>query len=106
MVSEYPPGTPTRPRRVGAAHRLLAALSRAIVLVEADPNCANAAAVMWAQRLGRYAYAVPGPITSPTDRDPHFLIADRDVTPLASPRDIHLLAGDLPTEPFAREENS
>ncbi len=88
LVSEYPPGTRTRPQRVGAAHRLLATLSRATVLVETDPNCSNAASITWAQRLGRNAYAVPGQITSPTSRDCNHLIADRDVTPVTSPRDI------------------
>lgn len=100
LVSEYPPGTPTRPQRVAAAHRLLAALTRATVLIEADWRCWSEASITWAQRLGRNTYAVPGPITSPTSRSANYLIADHDITPVASPRDIHLLAGGLPTEPF------
>ncbi|WP_040713628.1 MULTISPECIES: DNA-processing protein DprA [Nocardia] len=104
LVSEYPPGTPTRPARVAAAHRLLAALSRATVLIESDWRCWSEAAVRWAQRLGRNAYAVPGPITSPTSRSVNCLIADHGLTPVASPRDIYLCAGDLPDEPFPDDD--
>ncbi|SNY74199.1 DNA recombination-mediator protein A [Nocardia amikacinitolerans] len=106
LVSEYPPGTPTRPRRVAAAHRLLAALTRATVLVEADPQCWSEVAVLWAQRLGRNTYAVPRPITSPTSRNGNYLIADHDLTAIASPRDIHLLAGPLPSEPFPQDSDA
>ncbi|MGW4325897.1 DNA-processing protein DprA [Nocardia sp. NPDC004573] len=104
LVSEYPPGTQPRPQRVGAAHRLLAALTRATVLVEADWRCWSEVSITWAQRLGRNTYAVPGPITSPTSSPGNCLIADHDVTPVASPRDIYLLAGDLPTDPFPGDD--
>ncbi|WP_063047856.1 DNA-processing protein DprA [Nocardia pseudovaccinii] len=105
LVSEYPPGTPTRPQRVGAAHRLLAALTRASVLVEADRQCWSEASITWAQRLGRNTYAVPGPITSPTSRSGNYLIADQDLTPVASPRDIYLVGGLLPAEPFPEDSD-
>uniref|UniRef100_UPI002456F205 DNA-processing protein DprA n=1 Tax=Nocardia gipuzkoensis TaxID=2749991 RepID=UPI002456F205 len=37
LVSEYPPGSPTRPRRVAAAHRFQGAQTRAPVQVESAP---------------------------------------------------------------------
>ena len=64
MVSEFPPGaTPTKPRFL-TRNRVIAALTRGTVVVEAAARSGalNTAAV--ARRLGRPVLVVPGPVTS------------------------------------------
>ena len=64
LVSEFPPGaTPTKPRFL-TRNRVIAALTRGTVVVEAAARSGalNTAAV--ARRLGRPVLVVPGPITS------------------------------------------
>lgn len=64
LVSEYPPGvTPTKPRFLHR-NRVIAALTRGTVVVEAAhrSGALNTAAV--ARRLGRPVMVVPGPVTS------------------------------------------
>ena len=64
LVSEFPPGaTPTKPRFL-TRNRIIAALTRGTVVVEAAhrSGALNTAAV--ARRLGRPVLVVPGPVTS------------------------------------------
>lgn len=64
LVSEFPPGTtPTKPRFL-MRNRIIAALTRGTVVVEAAhrSGALNTAAV--ARRLGRPVLVVPGPVTS------------------------------------------
>lgn len=64
LVSEFPPGaTPTKPRFL-TRNRVIAALTRGTVVVEAAyrSGALNTAAV--ARRLGRPVLVVPGPVTS------------------------------------------
>lgn len=64
LVSEFPPGaTPTKPRFL-LRNRIIAALTRGTVVVEAAhrSGALNTAAV--ARRLGRPVLVVPGPVTS------------------------------------------
>ncbi|MEV0766147.1 DNA-processing protein DprA [Nocardia sp. NPDC050435] len=75
LISEYPPGVrPAKPNFL-ARHRLIAALSGALVVVEAGLRSGITAAAFRAQRLGRPVFAVPGPITSASSRGCHELIA-------------------------------
>ncbi|HUV49300.1 MAG: DNA-processing protein DprA [Actinomycetes bacterium] len=64
LLSEFPPGaTPTKPRFL-TRNRIIAALTRGTVVVEAAyrSGALNTAAV--ARRLGRPVLVVPGPVTS------------------------------------------
>jgi DNA processing protein len=68
VVSEQPPGSiPTRPRFL-ARNRLIAALTRGTVLVEAALRSGALNTTGWAERLNRHVMCVPGPVTSYTSR--------------------------------------
>ncbi|OAN39696.1 DNA-processing protein DprA [Mycolicibacterium iranicum] len=76
VVSEYPPGTrPTR-RQFLTRNRLVAALGRATVVVEAGVRSGAANTAAWADALGRRVCAVPGPITSSASVGCHVLIRE------------------------------
>ncbi|KWX67363.1 DNA-processing protein DprA [Mycobacterium sp. NAZ190054] len=76
LVSEYPPGTrPTR-RQFLTRNRLVAALARATVVVEAGVRSGAANTAAWADALGRPVCAVPGPITSSSSAGCHELIVN------------------------------
>jgi DNA processing protein len=76
MVSEVPPGAvPTRHRFLARA-RLMAALSRVTVVVEAGARSGSLAVALHAHALGRAVGAVPGPVTSITSAGPHQLLRD------------------------------
>ena len=71
VVSEQPPGsTPTRQRFL-ARNRLIAAVTRGTVLVEAALRSGALNTVGWAERLCRPVLCVPGPVTSYTSEGVH-----------------------------------
>jgi DNA processing protein len=76
VVSEYPPGVPARPRRFPARNRLIAALSRAVVVVEGATGSGSLITAEFAVDLNREVFAVPGPVTSPLSAVPHELLRD------------------------------
>lgn len=68
LVSEQPPGSaPTRPRFL-ARNRLIAALTRGTVLVEAALRSGALNTAGWAEALSRQVMCVPGPVTSYTSQ--------------------------------------
>lgn len=78
VLSEYPPGArPTRTRFL-TRNRLVAALSRATVVVEAGARSGAANTAAWARALGRNVCAVPGPVTSGASVGCHRLLRDGD----------------------------
>lgn len=76
VVSEYPPGVPARPRRFPARNRLIAVLSRAVVVVEGAAGSGSLITAEFGLDLGRELLAVPGPVTSPLSTVPHELLRD------------------------------
>ncbi|MDY6999129.1 MAG: DNA-processing protein DprA [Actinomycetota bacterium] len=93
LVSEYPPGVrPTR-RQFLSRNRLVAALSRATVVVEAGVRSGAANTAGWADALGRPVGAVPGPVTSASSVGCHALIASRRALVITRAADIVELAG-------------
>jgi len=67
--------SPTRgnfPRR----NRLIAALSRGTVVVEAGPKSGSMNTVDWCNQLGREVFAVPGPVNAICSRGPHQLLRE------------------------------
>jgi DNA processing protein len=74
LVSESPPGTePTRLRFL-VRNRVIAALSRGTVVVEAAARSGALNTAKHARKLGRVVMAVPGPVTSLTSVGCHTLI--------------------------------
>lgn len=74
VLSEYPPGTRPSRRQFLSRNRLIAALGRATVVVEAGARSGAANTAAWAQALGRPVGAVPGPVTSASSVGCHALI--------------------------------
>lgn len=84
LVSEYPPGEhPTRLRFL-ARNRLIAALSRATVIVEGAARSGARNTVSWATACGRPVGAVPGPASSAQSYTPHRLVREGEAVLVAS----------------------
>lgn len=74
VVSELPPGcAPTRVRFLHR-NRVIAALARGTVVVEAAFRSGAISTAAHANELGRFLMAVPGPITSPMSAGSHRLL--------------------------------
>jgi DNA processing protein len=77
VISELPPGAaPTRVRFL-ARNRLIAALTRGTVVVEAAARSGALNTANWAERLNRMLMGVPGPVTSAPSEGVHELIRGR-----------------------------
>src|SRR6266516_7075049 len=76
LISEYPPGAPAEPFRFPARNRLIAALSRGVVVVEGAAKSGTRITAEHAVDLGLDVFAVPGPVTSPLAETPLGLIRD------------------------------
>ena len=76
LLTEFPPGRRPRPHHFPRRNRLISALCRGVVVVEAAARSGSLITARLAAEQGREVYAVPGPITSPTSRGPNDLLAD------------------------------
>lgn len=77
VVSELPPGcAPTRVRFL-SRNRLIAALARGTVVVEAAVRSGALNTANWTTRLNRVLMGVPGPVTSAPSQGVHELIRAR-----------------------------
>jgi DNA processing protein len=104
LVSEYPPGVPALPFRFPARNRIIAALSRAVVVVEGAIGSGSMITADHALDIGREVLAVPGPVTGPLSAVPHSLIRD-GATLIRGPddllADLGLGTGDAQLSAFA-----
>ncbi|WP_344209124.1 DNA-processing protein DprA [Nonomuraea bangladeshensis] len=103
IVSECPPGVhPTRARFL-IRNRLIAALSRGTVVVEAALRSGALNTATHALALNRHLAAVPGPITSRLSDGCHRLLRERKAVCVTSPEEIIDLVGvmgdDLVSQP-------
>jgi DNA processing protein len=76
VVSEWPPGAAPHRHRFLVRNRLIAALTRGTVVVEAAARSGAQATARRARRLGRPVMAVPGPVTSAMSVGCHELLRD------------------------------
>lgn len=74
VVSEVPPGSAPTRQRFLTRNRLIAALARGTVVVEAAHRSGALSTARWAERLSRTLMAVPGPVTSVQSTGTHGLI--------------------------------
>ncbi len=74
LLSEHAPGTPVHPYHFLHRNRLIAALSDAVVVVEADHDSGALVTAKLALECGREVLAVPGSLWSPASRGTHALI--------------------------------
>lgn len=76
VMSEYPPDAPPLAFHFPMRNRLISALSRAVVVVEASEKSGSLITAACALEQGRDVMAVPGPVLSGRNRGAHALIRD------------------------------
>ena len=77
LISEVMPNTESKPYRFLIRNRLIAALSRSTVVVEAKFISGSIRTARDAAEIFRSVFAIPGPVTSPLSEGCHRLIAER-----------------------------
>ena len=87
LVSEYEPGTPPAPFRFPARNRIIAAMSAAVVVVEATVTGGALITARLALEMGREVLAVPGDIDRPVSEGCNLLICD-GAHPVLGPEDL------------------
>jgi len=76
VLSQFAPGTPPLPQNFPARNQVIAALSLAVVIVEAAEKSGSLITARLAAELGREVLAVPGRVTAPESRGANRLIQD------------------------------
>lgn len=103
VCSEMVPGSAPSKWRFLMRNRLIAALSRAVLVTEAGLRSGSLNTAGHAAELGRPVGAVPGPVTSPASAGCHRLIRDYGAALVTGARDVCELLGyddrlELPVE--------
>jgi DNA processing protein len=88
VISESPPGEQVRRQRFLTRNRIIAALTRATVVVEAAVRSGTTSTANAASSLLRPVMAVPGPVTSIESVGCHELIRQAQAVLVTSPSDI------------------
>jgi DNA processing protein len=88
LVSESPLGGAAMRHRFLTRNRIIAALTRGTVLVEAAVRSGGRSTVREAREINRIVMAFPGPVTSPMSAGCHAVIRDEAVHLVTSPRDV------------------
>lgn len=88
VISEAPPGAaPTRVRFL-ARNRLIAAMTQALVVVEASWRSGALNSLSWAHDLSRVCLGVPGPVTSTSSAGVHRALRERKADLVTGPQDV------------------
>ncbi|MDD2889998.1 MAG: DNA-processing protein DprA [bacterium] len=87
VVSEFPLGTQPWAGNFPARNRIIAGLSKAIVVMEAGLQSGVFSTVEWAIKQGKDVFAVPGNITSENSKGTNKLIKDGAI-PVTSAKDV------------------
>ncbi|GAA2558289.1 MULTISPECIES: DNA-processing protein DprA [Streptomyces] len=94
VIGELPPGDHPTPSRFVLRNRVIAALTRGTVVVEAAHRSGALATARAARRLGRHTMGVPGPVTSGLSAGVHELLR-QDAVLVADAADVVELVGDM-----------
>lgn len=95
VVSELAPGcSPTRLRFL-ARNRLIAAMTRGTVVVEAAVRSGALNTANWAGRLNRHLLGVPGPVTSAPSQGVHQLIRSGAASLVTSGEEVLEMVGEI-----------
>jgi len=95
IITEYLPGVMARPHRFLIRNRLIAALSRGTVVIEAAFRSGSLRTARDASDLLRPVMAIPGPINAPTSEGCHRLIGERSAELVSSVADAYELLSSL-----------
>ncbi|MEX1907410.1 DNA-processing protein DprA [Janibacter sp. Y6] len=95
VVTEQPVGRVARRHRFLTRNRLIAALSRCVVVVEAGPRSGSLNTAGWAEALGRPVGAVPGPVTSMASAGCHERISRGEAHLVTDAEDVLRLAAPI-----------
>jgi len=94
VVGELPPGERPSPSRFVVRNRVIAALTRGTVVVEAAHRSGSLVTARAAQRLGRHTMGVPGPATSGLSAGVHGLLRE-DAVLVTDAAEVVELVGDM-----------
>ncbi|PSM37959.1 DNA-protecting protein DprA [Streptomyces dioscori] len=94
VVGELPPGDHPTPSRFILRNRVIAALTRGTVVVEAAYRSGALATARAAERLGRFTMGVPGPATSGLSAGVHELLRG-DAVLVTDAAEVAELVGDM-----------
>jgi len=94
VVGELPPGDHPTPSRFVQRNRVIAALTRGTVVVEAAYRSGSLVTARAAQRLGRFTIGVPGPATSGLSAGVHELLRG-DAMLVTDAAEVAELVGDM-----------
>ncbi|GAA2470256.1 hypothetical protein GCM10010388_73560 [Streptomyces mauvecolor] len=94
LVGELPPGGHPTPSRFILRNRVIAALTRGTVVVEAEYRSGSLVTARAAQKLGRFTMGVPGPATSGLSAGVHELLRGEGVL-VTDAAEVVELVGDM-----------
>jgi DNA processing protein len=92
LLSEYPPETRASPWTFPMRNRILAGLSHAVLIIEAEEDSGTLITARLALDYDRDIGAIPGSVLSESCRGTNNLIK-RGATPITCPQDLHELLG-------------
>lgn len=78
VVTELPPGAAPLRQRFLSRNRMIAAMTRGTLVVQAGLRSGSLNTARWARDLGRVVAAVPGPVTVPQSAGCHAIIRDAE----------------------------
>jgi DNA processing protein len=95
IASELPPGSAPTRQRFLERNRVIAALTRGVVVIEAALRSGALSTAGWARDLDRVVMGVPGPVTSTMSAGVHRLLQQEHGRLVCSSADIVELVGQL-----------
>ncbi|MGW0545690.1 DNA-processing protein DprA [Streptomyces altiplanensis] len=93
VIGELPPGSHPTQSRFVLRNRVIAALTRGTVVVEAEYRSGSLVTARSAQRLGRFTMGVPGPATSGLSAGVHELLRGEGVLVTDAAEVVELVGG-------------
>ncbi|MBO7939571.1 DNA-processing protein DprA [Streptomyces antibioticus] len=95
VVGELPPGDHPTPHRFVLRNRVIAALTRGTVVVEAAYRSGSLVTARAARRLGRHTMGVPGPATSALSAGVHEILRGEEAMLVTDAAEVVELVGDM-----------
>lgn len=87
LISDYPPSTAPKEMHFPARNRIIAGLSRVVIVIEAGERSGALITASFAADQGKDVFAVPGNIHAPQSRGTNHLI-QQGAKPLLQPQDV------------------